>query len=243
MKITGAYGGAAYNLSVSSGDGDKSLKELVSGKKINSAADGASELAISSKLEAQVKEFASKVRNLQTQNSFYQVGDTGLSSIGEDLNSLRELAIQSQNDTYNSDDKNIMQQKADSLLKSINETASGTEFNTQKVVSQFGSGELGLANLALSSEDVIAKIDSALKKVSEKRGEFGSQVSAIGSEITRLRVAQENSVAANSRIEDSDMLLATMNNTRQKIMDDANLAVVSQANKVSQQRVVDILKD
>lgn len=243
MKITGAYGGAAYNLSVTSGDSDNSLKELVSGKKINSAADGASELAISSKLEAQAKEFAAKVRNLQTQNSFYQVGDTGLSSIGEDLNSLRELAVQSQNGTYTADDQSILQQKADSLLKSIDQTATGTEFNTQKVLAQFNSGELGLSNLVMTSNETMDKIDAALKKVSEKRGEFGSQVSAIGSEITKLRVAQENSVAANSRIEDSDMLLATMNNTRQKIMDDANLAVVSQANKVSVSRVQDMLKD
>ncbi|BDU49911.1 flagellin [Haliovirga abyssi] len=239
MKISGAYGGALYNILA---DKDKSMKELSSGKKLNSASDDAAGLGISKKLEAQSKEFAAKIKNYQTQMSFYQVGDSALEQTTDNLNKLRELAVQYNNDTLSDSDKNIIKEQAKQILEDIDTTANSTEFNSKKVVEDFSSNNLGIEKKSLFSEGFLKKLDEALQKVTDKRSEFGSEVNKLQSEVARTRVAHENSVAANSRIEDTDMLASMLNNTKSQILEQSNLAVTAQAN-LSQQRILDILKD
>lgn len=239
MKISGAYGGALYNILA---DKEKSIRELSSGKKLNRASDDAAGLAISQKLEAQSKEFSSKIKNYQTQMSFYQVGDSGLGDISKNINSLRELAVQYNNDTLSESDKNIIKEQAKGILNEIDDIANFTEFNTKKVIDNFNSTNLGLEKSSLFSEGFLEKLDKAMKKLNDKRGEFGSKINQLKSEIAKSRIAYENSVAANSRIEDTDMLLSMLNNTKSQILEESNLAVTAQSN-LSQQRILSILKD
>lgn len=239
MKISGAYGGALYSILA---DKEKSIKELSSGKKLNSASDNVVGLGISNKLEAQSKEFATTIKNYQTQMSSYQVGDSALGQITDNLNKLKELVVQYDNGTLSDSDKNIIKEQANQILKDIDNTAKSTEFNSKKVIEDFSSNNLGISKESLFSEGFLKKVDSALQKITDKRSEFGSKVNQLQNEVAKTRVAYENSVAANSKIEDTDMLASMLNNTKSQIAEQSNLAVTTQAN-LSQRRIMDILKD
>lgn len=239
ITIGGAYGRSGMNLS---GTSEKTARELSSGKKLNSASDNVADLGISQRLEMQEKEFSAKVRNIQNQISSYQIIDSGLGSITENLGELKELAVQAQNGTLTDSDLEILQGNASQILAGIEDTAEGTEFNTQKLISEFTTSNLGIESLKLNNEGALKQIDDALKKVLDKRGETGAKVSSLNSETMRLKVAKENSIAANSRISDADMLLAIMNNTKETILGEAKNAVSAQSN-LSQERILTILKD
>lgn len=238
ITIGGAYGRG----SMLSGLSEKSARELSSGKKLNSASDNVADSGISQRLEAQEKEFAAKVRNIQNQISSYQVTDSGLGSISDNLGELREMSVQAQNGTLSDSDKEILQGNAKQILEGINETSEGTEFNTQKLLADFTTSDLGVEELQISNDGALKIIDDALKIVREKRGETGAKVNALNSEATRLKVAGENSAAANSRISDADMLVSIMNSTKEQILGEVNIAVTAQSN-LSQERILSILKD
>lgn len=242
MKITGAYGGASYNLSVQEKESAKSGKELATGKKLNSSADDPAGMAIVQRMEAQSKEYAVKVRNLQNEISSYQVAESGLGQISDNLGELRELAVQSGNGTLSDAEKKAIKAKADNILKDIDNLSKSTEFNTKQVIEKFSSEGLGLVGADIANTDIMDKIDEALKKVSSERSEYGAKINGAGREVAKLTVANENSMAAISKIADADMLLSIMNNTRNNILQEANNAVTAQS-KISQQRVLDILKD
>ncbi len=240
MKIGGAYGGATYQVLA---EQNQSMKELSTGKRINSAADDAAGASQTQRFEAQTKEFAVKVRNLQSQSAFYQVGDTGLQSISDSLIQMKSLAVSYQNDTLSDSDKRILEKNAEEILKQIDGIASQTEYNTQKTIAEYGVAGLGLEAFSMKDPDVFDKISKAAETVSSKRGDFGSQINGINSQVSRLQVAYENTMAAGSRIEDADMLLSIMKNTTNKIKEEAGVAVSIQQTKISQDRLMSILKN
>lgn len=243
MKITGAYGGASYgNLSVLEKGSSKTAKELSTGKKVNAAEDDAAGMSILQKTEAQSKEYSVKIRSLQNEISSYQAGDSGLESMAKNINILKELAVKAGNDTLSDSDKDDIKAQAESILEEIDGLSSSTEVNTKKVLENYSVEKLGLSGASINDSDIIEKLDKALETVVEGRGDFGTKINASGNEAARLAIANENSTAAISKIEDADMLISMMNNTKNKIMQESNNAVNVQA-KISQQRVLDILKD
>lgn len=239
MKISGAYGGALNNIL---SDKKKNMEQLSSGKKLNRASDDVAGLGISERLESQTNEFATKTRALQNKISFFQSGDTGLKSVNSNLTQLKELSVQYKNDTLSSSDKEIIQNQANEIVSSIDDVLKNTEFNTKKVLSDMSIEDLGLKDFSLDDDSIMNVIDNASKQISEKRSEFSAETNRLESEVKRLQVASENSLAANSRIEDADMLLSIMNKTKGEILEEANMAVNAQS-QFSQQRILDILKD
>ncbi|MGM0508201.1 MAG: flagellin [Fusobacteriota bacterium] len=238
MKITGAYGGANYQVLANQ---NKSNERLSSGKRINSASDDAAGLSISQKMESQAKGLGVELRNIQTEMSSYQVQDSALETISRDLNQLNELAVQYNNGTLAESDREVLQNQANEILENINTVANETEFNGQQVVSEFNAEGLNLEENPLG-EGALRAIEDAFNQIGEERGNIGSEINSLESQTSRIMVAQENSFAANSRIQDADMLMETLNNTKAKIMDETNQAVNAQQMNMSQNRIMDILK-
>ncbi|MCR8854918.1 flagellin [Lysinibacillus fusiformis] len=108
----------------------KSLEKLSSGFKINRAGDDAAGLAISEKMRGQIRGLNIAGKNIQDGISLIQTAESGLSNIQDpNLQRLRELAIQSSNDSLTDADRQLIQKEVEQIKQGINDIANNTEFN------------------------------------------------------------------------------------------------------------------
>jgi flagellin len=126
---------AYRSLNVTDGQMSKSLEKLSSGFRINRAADDAAGLAISEKLRAQVTGLNTASANAQNAVSLLQTAEGALNETHSILQRMRELAVQSSNDTNVKADREKIQLEVDQLAKELNRIGNTTEFNTQKILS------------------------------------------------------------------------------------------------------------
>ncbi len=111
-----------------------SLQRLSSGLRINSAKDDAAGLAISERFTGQIRGLNQAVRNANDGISLAQTAEGALSSIGTALQRIRELAVQSSNDTNSSGDRQAINDEVQQLIAEIERVANTTEFNGQRVL-------------------------------------------------------------------------------------------------------------
>jgi flagellin len=236
------------------------VQRLSSGLRINSAKDDAAGLAISERLRSQVRSLSQASRNANDGISLVQVGEGALNEVSNVLVRLRELAIQAANGATSGADKNTIKEEFDSLVDEINRIAQSTEFNgirlldgsASTVMFQVGiNATAGIdtldvsltpalsTTLGLSTVDVgsggntsfaITQIDAAVNAVSAIRGRFGSLQNRLLSTIANLGVTSESLSAAESRIRDVDVAYETAELTRNSILQQASIAMLSQAN-------------
>lgn len=112
----------------------KSMERLSSGYKITSPADDAAGLAISTKMNAQIKGLERAARNSNDGISVIQSAEGGLSEIQNILARMRELATQAANDVLAEDDRDSIQEEIDSLRDEIDQIVDTTAFNDQKLL-------------------------------------------------------------------------------------------------------------
>ena len=105
------------------------INRLSSGLRINSAADDAAGLAISDRMTAQVNGLNQAARNANDGISLAQTADGALSSVSDDLQRIRELAVQSVNSTNSASDRASMQLEVAQLQSEIDRVATQTQFN------------------------------------------------------------------------------------------------------------------
>jgi flagellin len=130
----------------------KSLERLSSGKRINGAADDAAGLAISEKMNAQTRGLAQAQRNAQDGISMIQTAEGALKESHSILQRMRELSVQSANDTNTSEDRAEIQKEVDELAKELTRISNNTEFNTQTLLNgAVKSNGLGEATFQIGS--------------------------------------------------------------------------------------------
>lgn len=112
----------------------KSMERLSSGYKITSPADDAAGLAISTKMNAQIKGLERAAHNSNDGISVIQSAEGGLSEIQNILARMRELATQAANDVLAEEDRDSLQEEIDSLREEIDQIVDTTAFNDQKLL-------------------------------------------------------------------------------------------------------------
>lgn len=112
----------------------KSLEKLSSGLRINSAADDAAGLAISEKMRSQIRGLDQASSNAQDAISLVQTAEGALSETESILQRMRELSVQSSNDTATDSDRTEMQKEIAQLKDEIDRISNDTEFNTKKLL-------------------------------------------------------------------------------------------------------------
>ena len=122
------------NLNRSAGGVSEALQRLSSGLRINSAKDDAAGLAISSRMTAQIRGLNQAVRNANDGISVAQVAEGALQEVTNSLQRMRELSVQSANDTNSTSDRASLQAEVSQLQSEITRIASTTEFNGTKVL-------------------------------------------------------------------------------------------------------------
>ncbi|QUH24923.1 flagellin [Serpentinicella alkaliphila] len=121
-------------LGAAGANGAKSMEKLSSGFRINKAGDDAAGLAISEKMRGQIRGLNQASRNAQDGISMIQTAEGALQESHAILQRMRELAVQSSNDTNVSVDRGEIQKEMDELAKEVTRIANNTEFNTQKLI-------------------------------------------------------------------------------------------------------------
>jgi len=240
----------------------KSLEKLSSGLRINRAGDDAAGLAISEKMRGQIRGLEQASRNAQDGISLIQTAEGALNEVHAILNRMRELAVQSANDTMTADDRAEIQKEVTNLIEEINNIGATTQFNTQKLLDgtflnkiiQIGANEtekleisindmqataLGVDGVDLGTDSAtssaaITTIDAAIKSVSDERAQLGAWQNRLEHTINNLGTASENLTAAESRIRDVDMAKEMMEFAKNNILSQAAQAMLAQANQQPQ---------
>ncbi len=131
---------AQRNLTTSGSQLATSLQRLSSGLRINSAKDDAAGLAISNRLTTQISGLNQAVRNANDGISLAQTTEGALQEVTNNLQRIRELAVQSANATNSDSDRAALDQEVQQRLQEIDRIASQTSFNGRKVLDgTFGS--------------------------------------------------------------------------------------------------------
>lgn len=120
---------AQRNLSASQSSLSQSMQRLSSGLRVNSARDDAAGLAIAERMNAQIKGMNVAVRNANDGISLSQTAEGALGKIGDNLQRMRELAVQSRNATNSDGDRANLQKEFKQLQAEIDRTVKGTKFN------------------------------------------------------------------------------------------------------------------
>ncbi len=121
-------------LNTSQGALQTSLQRLSSGLRINSAKDDAAGLAISERFTTQIRGLNQAIRNANDGVSFSQTAEGALSTVGNNLQRIRELAVQSINDTNSSGDRQALNNEVQQLIAEVNRIANATQFNGQNIL-------------------------------------------------------------------------------------------------------------
>ncbi|HTF87797.1 MAG TPA: flagellin [Planctomycetota bacterium] len=248
---------AQRNLSAVTARLSGNFSRLSSGLRIANASDDAAGLGISERMRAQIRSFSVAGRNAQDGQSLAQTAEGALQEVSNNLSRMRELAVQAANGTINTTDRATLDSEFQELSSEIDRIASQTTFNginlldgsATSVDIQVGvnTGEtltVALADstastLAIGSLDVtsvtnataaLAAIDTAIDSVSTSRGTLGATQNRMSSAIASIASARENLSAAESRIRDVDVAMETADLTRNSILQQAAVSVLSQAN-------------
>ena len=122
------------NLTSSQSSLQTSLQRLSSGLRINSAKDDAAGLAISERFTSQIRGNTTAARNANDGISLAQTAEGGLSTAGDLLQRIRELAVQSANGTNSDSDRKSIQNEVGALSQELDRVANTTQFNGQNVL-------------------------------------------------------------------------------------------------------------
>ncbi len=247
------------------------MERLSSGKRINSAKDDAAGLAISSSMTSSVRGMSVAIRNANDGISLAQTAEGALAEVGNMAQRIRELAVQSANGTYTSDDRANLQTEVAALQAQMTDVVTSTKFNGNTLfgatatattfdiqtginagdtttISIGGLDKVAAAYAATIKVDTtttaaaaITAADAAIKQVSTVRAGLGATQNRLEAAVNVLTANVTNLSEARSRIEDTDFSAESTALAKAQILSQASTAMLAQANQ-SQQNVLSLLK-
>ncbi len=248
----------------------QSLERLSSGSRINSAADDAAGLAISDRMNAQIRGLSQASQNASDGISLTQTADGALGETSDVLQRMRELAVQASNAIYNDSDRAALNQEFTQLQEQLDSISGQTTFNGQYILDgslssgldlQVGANSeqtvsvnvasatasaLGVDSLnigtAADAQSSLSAIDDALSSVAEIRGDLGATQSTLESSIANLNNEIENISASNSRIADADYAKEISRQIQANVLEQAGVAMQVQQNKLEGNTLLSLLQ-
>ncbi len=195
---------AQRNLSTSSSELATSLQRLSSGLRINSAKDDAAGLAISSRFTTQIRGLTQAARNANDGISLAQTAEGALGELTNNLQRVRELAVQSANSTNSSSDRAALDLEVQQRLAEIDRIATQTSFNGQKVL----DGTFGNATFQVGAnvgETISIGLSTSMRTISV--GKTADYVSGAAYNTT-LAVGQQGAGVTNGAMNGGDVRIA-----------------------------------
>jgi flagellin len=253
---------AQKNLSASNSGLTTSMERLSSGLKINSAKDDAAGLAISNRLNSQVRGLEVGMRNANDAISIAQIAEGAMQEQTNMLQRMRDLTIQSENGANSSDDLTALKAEMDQLVTEIHNIGTSTAFgNTKLMQGGFSAGKnfqvghqngenvtivvktndktsLSVATLnnatSANRKSTMAAIDKAIQTIDTQRAALGAVQNRLAHNISNSANTQANVADAKSRIVDVDFAKETSVMTKNQVLQQTGSAMLAQANQIPQ---------
>lgn len=214
---------------------------FASGKKIQTAADGASELAIIQKMESQLGGYNAGSGNISSAKSVVNIEDGALSGASDYLHRMKELAVKASNGLYSESDRSAIQDEINQLKEGISNLSASTSYNEKKLLdgtnksfdiaadangsklSVSGANAtleaLGIADFDVTSGSFdVSVIDSALQKVSSSRSSIGAQSNALDHAYNYNANTALNTLSAQSSMESLDVPAAISEKKKEELL-------------------------
>ena len=235
----------------------EAVAQLSSGLRVNSAADDAAGMAIGNQMSAQIVSLNQAIRNANDGISMIQTADGAAGNLLNMLGRMRELAIQSLNDTYGATDRDALQTEFSELQGGLSTIVNTTTWNGNKLLDgtmstatlQIGaqsSDSVSVAFADLSGLDILLStgvdtsanaalaltdLDGALTSIGSARATWGAAMNRLNHAADNAGNVSMNLSASRSRLIDADYAKATADLARAQIIQEAGSAMLSQANQ------------
>ena len=248
---------AQRNTSMTQNSLATSMQRLSSGLRVNSAKDDAAGLAISDRMNAQIKGMNVAIRNANDGISLAQTADGALGTVTDTLQRMRELAVQAANGSNGTSDRANLDTEYQQLSAEITRLATATKFNGNAIIGAGAGAQVfqvgantgdtltvtttalttvaGSLTSVANANTALTAIDTKLDAVNTDRATYGAAINRFGFAVSNLQISAENQAAARSRIVDADFATETANLSRAQILQQAGTAMVAQANQLPQQ--------
>jgi flagellin len=197
----------------------KSMEKLSSGYRINRAADDAAGLAISEKMRAQIGGLAQAQRNAQDGVSLVQTAEGALTEVHSMLQRVRDLKVQYENGTLDTDDKSAIVAEVKQLASEITDISEKTEFNGITLLDGAGGsggtisfqvGANGSETISVTTKDVAGASGTGdIDGVSDTAGWEAIDLDAIDTAINNVSTLRADFGAVQNRLEHRLNNLAT----------------------------------
>jgi len=212
---------AQRNLLKNSSGLQTALQRLSSGLRINSAKDDASGLSTATTLTSQVRELNVLIRLEGDNISKAQVAEGALDEVTNIAQRMRELTFSDGVDST----------EAQTLATTANNILSGTNFGTTNA---FTAAGVDVSGITFAGTNTASALSTTMASINTIRTTLGANQNASESKINNLSNVAENVSAARSRVLDADFAAETANLTRSQILQQAGVAMISQANQIPQ---------
>src|SRR5574344_1930384 len=224
------------------------MEKLSSGMRINSAKDDASGLAVSEKMRSQIRGLNMASKNVQDANSFINTAEGYMQETTDVLQRIRELAVQSGNGVYSSEDRMQIQVEVSQLVSEVDRIASSAQFNGMHILTgrfaapnQDGTGGTGItfaigANMDEHITAYIGNMSASSLGLKSDSGIVNLGALQNRTEMAKkgIDIAAENMQSAESRIRDTDMAKEAVDLAKNNILSESSMALLAQANNRNQ---------
>jgi flagellin len=252
------------SISAVSGYSNYSAYSVISnGGQISKASQGASELAMQEKTDAQVRGLEVGRENLESARSVLNIEDGAMEGITDYLQNIKELSVKAMNGTLSDDDKQSIQSQVKEYLQGINDTANQAKYNEKNLLSG-NAGDLKVATdsngslvnvstynsttkaLGIDDYDVtkddfdMSRIDKALEAVTKNRSNAGAQTNAVEHALTyNSHAAMELNGYQMDKEEDNSMR-AVIEAKQKELMDTYQNTLLAQKMRDDEQKAMNI---
>lgn len=195
----------------------KTAEMLASGKKINRAADNAAGLAIAQKMQSQIKYLDASSENYSRKIDSNRIAEGALSHIGETYNDMYANSIRAMNGTMGAADKLALKQANRALGVTAEHIANTTKYNEDYVLDDIN------ASFDVMSADAIS--EASVSAVST-RAKLGAEENGLAHAVSISEITAENTTAAMSRVEDTEIEKASSQNQANKLLGQVQTAML-----------------
>lgn len=198
---------AQRSLGASQNSLSTSMQRLSSGLRINSAKDDAAGLAIAERMTTQIRGLNQAQRNANDGISLAQTAEGALGTIGNNLQRIRELAVQSRNATNSAEDRAALQKEVDQLKSEIDRVATDTSFNGTNLLDgsftamafQVGANQGQLINIDSIQNSKIDQLGT-WKSVDKPAAAYGATLTSQGTPTTDGKTNHNRAIRCNGRL-------------------------------------------